>query len=73
MTLAEAGQGGTWRIGPSQLDTGNSAYIDIASPTGLKALRPLAPTYVVMKKDPAGLAHHLDSLHARGWRQLGID
>lgn len=55
MTLAEAGQGGTWRIGPSQWDTGKSAYINIASPTGLKALRPLAPTYVVMKKDPAGL------------------
>ena len=55
MTVAEAGQGATWRIGPSQWDTGSSAYFDLASPTGLKALRPLAPTYLLMKKDPTGL------------------
>ncbi len=55
MTVSEAGQGATWRIGPSQVDYGNSAYVEIVYPGGLRALRPLPPTYLQVKKDPAGL------------------
>ncbi len=55
MTLAESAQGLTWHLGPAQLDPGNAAFIDIPSPNGLKALRTLAPTYLAMKRDPAGL------------------
>ncbi len=55
MITSEAGQGSTWRIGPPQLDYGNTAYGEVTYPGGLKALRPLAPTYLQMKKDPAGL------------------
>ena len=55
MTVSEAGQGATWRIGPAQLDYGNTAYTEIAYPGGLKPLRPLMPTYLQLKKDPSGL------------------
>ena len=55
MTVSEAGQGATWRIGPAQLDYGNAAYTEIAYAGGLKPLRPLLPTYLQVKKDPAGL------------------
>ena len=55
MTVSEAGQGATWRIGPAQLDYGNAAYTEIVYAGGLKPLRPLMPTYLQVKKDPAGL------------------
>ena len=55
MSLSEAGQGATWRIGPSQLDYGTAAYAEIIYAGGLRPLRPLLPTYLQVKKDPAGL------------------
>ena len=55
MSVSEAGQGATWRIGPSQLDYGNAAYAEIIYAGGLRALRPLPPTYLQVKKDAAGL------------------
>ncbi len=55
MSVSEAALGATWRIGPSQLDYGNSAYAEIAYAGGLRPLRPLPPTYLQVKKDPAGL------------------
>jgi len=54
MTLAETGQGATWRIGPSQLDSGSPAYLEIIFTGNLKALRPLPPAQIKLIRDPAG-------------------
>ncbi|MDE2444791.1 MAG: glycoside hydrolase/phage tail family protein [Alphaproteobacteria bacterium] len=43
-----------WRLGPAQLDYGNPAYLDLTSPTGLRALRPLRPAHLKMTATSGG-------------------
>ena len=55
MSTADAGQGATWRIGPTQLDYGSAAYVELSTAGTLKPLRPLAPAQIKLVHDPAGL------------------
>ncbi len=54
LSLAEAGQVATWRIGPAQLDPGNPAFLEFQFGGNLKPLRPLPPAQIKMARDPAG-------------------
>jgi hypothetical protein len=56
MTLAEAGQGGEWRIGPAPQDYGSPSYADLTIGGSLRATRPLSPTYFKMLNTGAGYA-----------------
>ena len=56
MSLAEAGQGAAWRIGPAQVDYGAASYADVVIAGTLKTLRPLSPTYFKMKSTATGFS-----------------
>ncbi len=55
LSLSEAGQSLTWRIGPAQLDAGNPAYLEFQFTGNLKALRSLPPAQIKLARDPAGI------------------
>jgi GTA TIM-barrel-like domain/Putative phage tail protein len=55
LSLAEVGQGSTWRVGPSQLDAGSPAYLEIIFSGNLKALRPLPPAHIKLARDASGI------------------
>jgi hypothetical protein len=55
LSIAEAGQGARWRIGPAQLDYGSAAYVELTTVGSLRPLRPLSPAQIKLAQDPAGV------------------
>jgi hypothetical protein len=51
LAAAEAELENTWRIGPAQLDSGHSAYLEIVFQGEAKALRPLSPCHLRCSRD----------------------
>jgi Putative phage tail protein len=55
LSLTESTLNNTWRIGPSSLDHGHPAYLEISFAGAMRALRPLRPTYLKATRDSQGI------------------
>jgi hypothetical protein len=55
LSLSEASLSTTWRIGPSSLDHGHPAFVQVNVPPTLKALRPHAPAHLKAKRASGGI------------------
>jgi GTA TIM-barrel-like domain/Putative phage tail protein len=53
--LSDAVLSSRWKIGPAQLDSGHAAYVTLDLLPTVKALRPLRPTHLKLKRDAAGV------------------
>jgi hypothetical protein len=55
VSLAEAGLAATWRLGPHMLDHGHPAYAELTTSGTLKALRPLPPVHLGLRRDAGAM------------------
>ena len=53
LSLAEAPLENTWRVGPAQLDSGHSSYLELILQGQAKGLRPLSPCQLRARRDGA--------------------
>ncbi len=53
LSLAEAALENTWRVGPAQLDSGHSSYLELVLQGQAKGLRPLSPCQLRARRDGA--------------------
>jgi hypothetical protein len=53
-SVSEASVPSRWRLGPPTLDHGHPAYVQLDVPATLKALRPLRPARLSLKRNAAG-------------------
>ena len=51
LSLAEAALENTWRVGPAQLDSGHSSYLELIMQGHTKGLRPLSPCQMRAVRD----------------------
>jgi hypothetical protein len=72
---AEAGLENTWRVGPAQLDSGHSAYLDLTLQGQSKALRPLSPCQLRGLRDGADVVFtwvRRSRIDGDGWEPVEI-
>ena len=55
-SLAEIGQGWTYRVGPAGRDVADPSFVSVAATTGNTALLPLAPVQARARREAAGIA-----------------
>ncbi|MBG1232231.1 hypothetical protein F8B91_07775 [Aestuariivirga litoralis] len=53
---SESGLPSVWRLGPQQRDPGDPSYVELESAGTLKALRPLSPVSLALKKVAGGFS-----------------
>ena len=72
---AETALENTWRIGPAQLDSGHSAYLEMILQGQSKGLRPLSPCQLRVKRDGADVVFtwaRRTRIDGDGWESVEI-
>ncbi|MBZ0260812.1 MAG: glycoside hydrolase/phage tail family protein [Hyphomicrobiales bacterium] len=75
LSASEAALENTWRVGPAQLDSGHSAYLELTLQGQSKALRPLSPCQLRASRDGADVVFtwiRRSRVDGDGWEPVEI-
>ena len=75
LAAAQAALENTWRVGPAQLDSGHSAYLELTLQGQSKGLRPLSPCQLRCKRDGADVVFtwvRRTRIDGDGWEPIEI-
>lgn len=75
LSASEAALENTWRVGPAQLDSGHSAYLELTLQGQSKALRPLSPCQLHASRDGADVVFtwiRCSRTDSDGWEPVEI-